>query len=77
MWALTAWLGTYGTPTIPLAGAAAIAILSWNAMRRAGVAAETDAFDAQRAYKASLHQLIWESSLVLAAGMALGPLIGF
>jgi 1,4-dihydroxy-2-naphthoate octaprenyltransferase len=76
-WAATAWLGTFGSPTIQLAAASAVALLSWGAVRRAGVGAETDAFDVQRAYKASLHQLVWESALVLAAGMALGPLIGW
>ena len=77
VWAATAWLGASGTPTIPLLAAAATALLSWNAVRRASAAATTDAFDAQRGYKTALHRLIWESGTVLAVGMALGPLLGF
>lgn len=76
VWALTVWIGARGTPTIPLMAAAASTLLSWGAVRRTSASAVTDAFDAQRGYKSSLHRLIWESGLVLAAGMALGPLLG-
>lgn len=75
-WAATAWLGGFGSPTIPLAAAAAVALLSCGAVWRASPHATTDAFDAQRTYKAALHRMIWESSLVLAGGMALGPWLG-
>ncbi|WP_240481251.1 prenyltransferase [Sandaracinus amylolyticus] len=77
VWALTAWIGARGTPTIPLVAAAASALLAWDGVRRASAAAVTDAFDAQRSYKSSLHRLVWESSIVLAVGMAIGPLLGF
>jgi 1,4-dihydroxy-2-naphthoate octaprenyltransferase len=77
IWGLTGWLGTHGTPTIPLLAAAASALLGWNAVRRASVGAVTDAFEVQRRYKSALHKLVWEAGLVLAVGMAIGPLIGF
>jgi 1,4-dihydroxy-2-naphthoate octaprenyltransferase len=75
-WAITAWLGPSGAPTIALLAGAATAVLSWGAVRVASAAATTDAFDAQRAYKSALHRLIWESALTLAAVLALGPLLG-
>lgn len=77
VWGITAWIGAPGTPTLPLLAAAGVALLSLGPVRAGSAAAETDAFDAQRSYKGALHRLIWESSLVLAGGMALGPLIGW
>lgn len=77
VWGLTAWLGGAGTPSLPLLAAAGAGLLGLPAVRAASAGAVTDAFDAQRLYKGALHQLIWESSLVLAAGMALGPLLGW
>ena len=74
---LTAWLGTWGTPTLPLYAAAGVALLSLGPIRATSAAAQTDAFEAQRIYKGALHRLIWESSLVLAGGLALGPLLGW
>lgn len=77
VWGLTAWLGTWGTPTLPLYAAAGVALLSLGPIRATSAAAQTDAFEAQRIYKGALHRLIWESSLVLAGGLALGPLLGW
>jgi 1,4-dihydroxy-2-naphthoate octaprenyltransferase/chlorophyll synthase len=77
IWLLTAWRGANGTPTLPIMAGALVALLSWNTVRRLSKAAETDAFETQRSYKSALHALIWESGLVLALGIALGPVFGF
>ncbi len=77
IWMLTAWRGASGTPTLPIMAAALVALLSWKTVWRLSQAAETDAFEAQRSYKSTLHALIWESGLVLALGLVLGPLFGF
>jgi 1,4-dihydroxy-2-naphthoate octaprenyltransferase/chlorophyll synthase len=62
------WLATslVGLP-IWLGGSAAVTVLS-NAidLRRASAAAETDAFAAQRAYKACLHRAIGRGALTAA-----------
>lgn len=75
-WAITGWLAP-GAPTLPLLAAAGAGLLGIAALRAASAAAQTDAFEAQRIYKGALHRLIGESALVLAGGMALGPLFGW
>lgn len=65
-----------GTQTMVLVVAAALVLLSWRNLSRASESAVTDAFDAQRAFKAALHRTIWESALVIAGFLAFGPWIG-
>ncbi|MGF1466173.1 MAG: prenyltransferase [Sandaracinaceae bacterium] len=51
------WLG---------AGAGSVVVAHGLALRRASPRARTDAFDAQRAYKAHLHHAIWRGAMVAA-----------
>ncbi|MGE0785848.1 MAG: prenyltransferase [Sandaracinaceae bacterium] len=58
------------TPGLAGGGAGALVLVHALAMRRLSRAAETDAFDAQRAYKAELHRGIWRGALWLAMLLA-------
>lgn len=77
VWALVAFGDAIGTPTLSVVAGSLVALFSWNSVRRLSKTAETDAFEAQRRYKSALHALIWESSLAIAIGLAVGPLVGF
>ena len=75
-----AWIGSamlpHGTPTLTLVVVAALQAFAWPSLARASEAATTDAFDAQGKLKTLLHRSTWESTLGLAALLALGPSVG-
>lgn len=66
-------------PAIPwwcALAALTVALFHLERMRRASPAAVTDAFDAQRRFKAELHHAIWRSALVAAMFLAWRSLSG-
>lgn len=52
-----------------------LTILHWRGIRRCSSSARTNAFQAQRRYKALLHRGIWSGGLVLSLGFALKGLL--
>lgn len=76
MWLGAAWLVHSGPPRMIGVFAAAVALDEWWSLRKRSAPAVTNAFTAQREYKAALHALVWRSGMAWAVGLTVAPLLG-